>query len=150
MLVKYLRYPFLGLITFTVGIVISPIHFYEQASGCGRVIDGGGGFSVTSYKSSYFVNLSFAHSAFVSPEKANQVFNEDLREAVQIFEVTPKINTHGMTVGRRAVVIFFDPELNKYYASVFWTDGRRLHAIYSRSYLHVIEFEKHNLGVYAG
>ena len=47
---KYLRYPLLGLVTFIIGVVVSPIHFYLEGIGCGRVIDGGGGFSVSSYK----------------------------------------------------------------------------------------------------
>ena len=69
---KYLRYPVPGFLTFIVGAAISPIHFYVQGMGCGRTIDGGGGFSFTSYKSSYSMNLSFAHAAYVSPEKANE------------------------------------------------------------------------------
>jgi len=147
--VRYLRYPLLGFVTFIVGVVISPIHFAVEGMGCGRTIDGGGGFSVTSYKSSYFVNLSFAHSGYLSTEKANEVFKQTLGEAVRVLEVSPKFDTHGQTIGRRAVVVFFDTERNQYYASVFWTEGRFLHSIDSSSYLHVIEFEKHNLGVYA-
>jgi hypothetical protein len=146
---KYLRYPLLGLVTFIIGVVVSPIHFYLEGIGCGRVIDGGGGFSVSSYKSSYFVKLSFAHAGYVSTEKANEVFNQRLGEAANVIEVAPKLNKAGFRVGRRAVVIFFEPTPNQYYACVFWTDDRIIHSIYSTSILHVIEFEKHNLEAYA-
>src|SRR4029453_1180571 len=98
MLVKYLRYPLLGFVTFIVGVAISPIHFYVTGIGCGRTIDGGGGFSVTSYRSSYFVDLSFAHSGYVSTGKANDVFNQRLRNAVRVLEVTQKLDTHGIAV----------------------------------------------------
>jgi hypothetical protein len=140
---KYLRYPLLTLVTFIIGVVVSPIHFYPQAIGCGRVTDGGGAYSISSYKSSYFVNLSFAHAAYASTEKANEVFNQGLGEAARVIEVGPKLNSNGSPVGRRAVAIFFEPELNGYCASVFWTDGRDLHTIYSTSFLHAVEFEKH-------
>jgi hypothetical protein len=146
---KYLRYPLLAFGTFIIGVVVSPIQFYLEGIGCGRVIDGGGGFSVSSYRSSYFVDLSFAHAGYVSTEKANEVFNQRLGEAARVIEVGPKLNSNGLSVGRRAVTIVFEPELNQYYACVFWTDDRIIHSIYSTSFLHVVEFEKHNLGVYA-
>lgn len=145
---KYLRWSPLALFTFVLGVAISPIHFYVDGIGCGRVIDGGGGFSVTSYTSSYFVKLSFAHSGYASPGKVNDVFNHRLDEAVKVIEVTPKVSRKGTIIGRRAVAIFFEPEVNRYYAAVFWSDGRILHSIYSSSMLHTLEFEKHDLGAY--
>jgi hypothetical protein len=111
-----------------------------EARLCGRVIDGGGGFSITSFRSTYFVKLYFAHSAFVSTEKANQVFRQRLAEAVLVVDHTPKFNKD--TIGQRAVAVFFDTGTNQYYAGIFWTDGRFLHFISSSSYFHVIEFEK--------
>ena len=139
---KYVRYPLLALVTFIIGVVVSPIHFYLEGVGCGRVIDGGGGYSISVYKSSYFVNLSFTHAAYSSTEKANEIFNQRLAEAATVIEDAPKLNTNGFPVGRRAVAIFFEPELNRYCASVFWTDGRMMHTIYSTSFLHIVEFEK--------
>jgi len=142
---RYLRGPIVALLAFVIGVAISPIRFYAEGMGCGRVIDGGGGFSITSYTSSYFVRLSFAHSGYVSTEKANQVFGQHLGEAVRVVEHTPKFNKAGTLVGQRAVAVFFDAETNQYYAAAFWTDGRFLHSIHSSSYLHVIEFEKRNV-----
>ena len=143
---RYLRYPLVALITLVVGVVLSPIRFYVEGMGCGRVIDGGGGFSITSYQSTYFVGLQFVHSGYSSTEKANEVFDQHLREAVRVVSVTSKLNKNGMPVGRRAEVVFFVPEVNKCDVSVFWTDGRMVHAIYSSSRFHVLEFEKRNLG----
>ena len=140
---RCIRYPLLALLTFIIGVVISPIHFYLEGMGCGRVMDGGGGFSVQSYSSSYFVKLSFAHAGYVSTEKAAEVFNQQLAEAVEVIEVAPKLNSKGVVVGRRAEAIFFDPERDRYYACIFWTDGRFIHSIGSTSSLHVIEFERH-------
>ena len=131
-----------ALFTFLLGVAISPIQFYAQAMGRGKLIDGGGWFSVTSYRSSYFVNLLFVNTLYVSPEKANEVFAAHLNEAVHVFEVGPKINRHGAVVGRRAMALFFSPECSCYYTEIFWTEGRMLAYIVSTSALHVKEFEK--------
>ena len=144
MRMKYLRYPLVALLTFIAGVVLSPIRFYVQGMGCGRVIDGGGPFSLTSYRSSYFVDILFAHSVYGSTEKANEVFDQGLREAARVVSVTSKLNKDGMPVGRRAEVVLFVPEVDKYYVNVFWTDGRFVHSIYSPSRLHVLQFEKAN------
>jgi hypothetical protein len=142
---RFLRGPMVSLLVFIIGVAISPIRFYAEGTGVGRVIDGGGGFSITSYRSTYFVRLSFVHSGYLSTEKANQVFAELLGEAFRVVEHMPKFNKNGALVGQRAVAVFFDTETNQYIAVVFWTDGRFLHSIHSSSYLHVIEFEKRNV-----
>src|SRR5262249_19042554 len=108
----------------------------------GKVIDGGGGFSATYYSSSYFVTLVLAHEGHVSPKKANQVFDQRLRQAVQVFELGPKTNREGKVVGQRAFALFFSPVCSCYYGETLWTDGRVLDYIYSTSGLHVREFEK--------
>ena len=46
---KYLRGPIVALLAFLLGVIVSPIHFRVEGWGCGRTLDGGGGFSVTSY-----------------------------------------------------------------------------------------------------
>jgi len=33
-----------ALLTFLLGVGLSPIHFYVEGMGCGKVIDGGGAF----------------------------------------------------------------------------------------------------------
>ena len=140
---KYVRRLVIALLTFTLSVAVSPIRFYVEGMGCGKVIDGGGGFSVTSYRSSYFIKLLLAHEGYISPEKANEVFDERLSTAVRIIEVGPKINGEGVVVGRRAVALFFAPEASCYYTEILWTDGRFLHYIVSTSALHAKEFEKY-------
>jgi len=140
---KHVRRLCVALLTFLLGVGFSPIHFYVEGMGCGKVIDGGGPFSITSFSSSYFVDLIRAGEVYVSPEKANEVFDQHLSEAVEVFEVGPKNNKDGAVVGRRAVALFFSPEISCYYTEILWTDGRILHYILSTSALHAKEFEKH-------
>jgi len=63
-----------ALLTFLVGVAVSPIQFYGQGWGHGKVIDGGGNYAITVYTSSYFVKLWDSHESYISPEKADQVF----------------------------------------------------------------------------
>jgi hypothetical protein len=139
---RYLRGPLLALLTFVFGVVISPIHFWNVMTACGRTIDGGGPYSVTSYKSSYFVRLAFQHFTYASPEKANAVFDQYVAEAVQVIELTSKFDKERKKVGQRAVTMSYNSEMNVHFACVFWTDGSSLHSIDSPSLLHVLEFEK--------
>ena len=139
---RYLRGPIVALLAFIIGLAISPPRFYMESIACGRVNDGGGGFSIENYRSTYGVRVSFALSTYVSTQKANQVFNHRLAEAVRVIEQTPKMNKDN--IGQRAVAVFFDANTNEYYVEVFWTDDRFLASIDSSSYLHVIEFEKQN------
>jgi hypothetical protein len=138
---RYLRYVGSALLAFIFGVAISPIHFEAQGWGCGKVIDGDGWFSVTSFRSSYFVYAAFAHEPYSSADKANQVFDERLKELTKIAELTPKIDKQGMIVGRRAVGTLLNDK-GVAIAVVFWTDGRMLHFIYSKSWLHAVELER--------
>ena len=139
---RYLRGPLAALLAFVLGVVVSPIRFSAEGVACGRVTDGGGRFSVASYRSSYFVRLSDAYYGYDSPDKANEVFDQHVAESVHVTEITPKLDEHGKTVGRRAVVTAFNEQRTGYYACVFWTDGSGLHAITSSSLRHALEFEK--------
>jgi hypothetical protein len=142
---KYLRGPVVALLAFVLGVVVSPIRFEKEGLGYGRMLDGGGGFSITSYRSSYFVKLSYAYGTHVSEEEANAIFDQQLAEAVQVIEVTSKLDEHGKTVGRRAVAILLDTETDKHFACVFWTNGRLVYSINSPSLMHVLEFEKQSV-----
>jgi len=143
---RHLRRSLVALVAFAISVALTPIRFDAEGWGCGRVIDGGGGFSSTRFSSSYSVPLSFAHFNYSSKEKANEVFDEHVRGAVRVIETTTKLNQHGAVIGRRAVIICFNPELNQHFAAVFWTDGSTVHSIDSPSLLHVLEFEKGILG----
>jgi hypothetical protein len=141
---KHVRRLLVALLMFIVGVAVAPIKFYEEGSGRGKVIDGGGNFAVAVYTSSYFVKVWCVHESYVSPEKANEVFSQRLVQAVKVIEVGPKINGEGV-IGRRAIGLFFSPELSRNYTEILWTDGRILHYIFSTSALHAKEFEKHQL-----
>jgi hypothetical protein len=135
----YLPFAF---ITFILGVVISPLRFWTDLIGCGYVPDGGGGFSVTRYTSSYFVKLWVSHAGYPSAEKADEVFQRQVNEAVKLIERTPKFDKEGRRVGERAVAIFYSQDYNEQYACVFWTDKTILHTVYSSSLMHVLDFEK--------
>ena len=139
---KHVRRLGIALLTFIVGVAVSPIQFYCEGLGRGKVIDGGGNYGIAVYTSSYFVKLWFVHESYVSPEKADQVFDEHLSHAVRVFEVGPKIDRHGTVVGRRAMALFFSPETSRHYTEIFWTDGHVIDYISSTSALHAKEFEK--------
>ena len=138
---KHVRRVSFALLTFLIGVAVSPIQFYSQASGRGKVVDGGWS-GITVYRSSYFVQLYSVHEEYGSPEKANEVFDEHLSKAVNVIEVGPKINAQGTVVGRTATAVFFSPQLSCNYTETFWTDERHLHYVSSTSALHVREFEK--------
>lgn len=133
------------LLTFAIGVLISPIGFSIDGWACGRVPDGGGFFGFTSYTSTYFIKLSFSRSQFRSPEKANEMFAAAVNEAVRIIDRGPKYDRQGNKVGERTVAILRDPERNTEYASVFWTNGRFLFFVNSRSLTHVLQFEKYRV-----
>jgi hypothetical protein len=132
----------MALLTLVIGVVISPIHFYCEAIACGRMKEGGGGFSVSLYRSSYFVHVSFAHYSYASEEKATEAFGESVRDAIQVLDVGPKFNRRGEIVGRRAVVIARNPRTIYPLAVLFWTDGKVIHSVASTSLLHVMQFER--------
>ena len=136
---RRLRGPVLALVTFVLGVAISPIHFYIEMIACGL------GNSSTSYRSSYFIQVTTSDMKYESTKEAHEAFNEQLRDAIRVVEITPKLNKHGVLVGQRAVAIFFLPHLNEYRAKVIWTEGRILCRISSTSFMHVMEFEKRAL-----
>jgi hypothetical protein len=140
---RHLLRVLISVLTFTIGVAISPIRFTTEMWGHGVVSDGGGAFAVVRYRSSYFVNLWRTSEVYDTPEKADQVFQDRLREAVRVLERTPKFSGGGAKVGERAVAIFYSRERGEQYACVFWTEGRVLTQVYSSSLMHVLDFEKH-------
>src|SRR5687767_7797434 len=131
------------LSTFVLGVLISPIGFYLESRACGRATDGGGGFYIHRYRSTYFINVWFSSSQFHSPEKANEWLAKDVKSVVKVIEAGPRYDREGRLIGQRAVLILLDPVDNKQYAAVFWTDGRLLFAIVSSSMTHVMQFERY-------
>ena len=134
------------LLTFAIGVAISPIRFRLDLIAHGKVLDGGGRFVEERFTSSYFIKLWFSSAGYASPEKADQVFRDTLKGAVRVIERTPKLDCHGHMVGERAVVILMDREHRQEYATVFWTEGGILRSVESSSLTHVLEFEKDRNG----
>lgn len=139
---KHVRRLGFALLTFVLGVAMSPIHFYVEGMGCGKLVDGGGGFGITHYSSSDSVKLWLVQSAYASPEKADEVFNQNVGQAVKVIELGPKTNRAGAVIGRRAMAIFYSPQLSSNYTEIISTDGRFLQYIGSTSTWHVREFEK--------
>lgn len=133
----------IAVLTFTIGVAISPIRFTLEILGHGIVEDGGGAFAVAGYRSSYFVKLWRSGEVYDTPEKANLVFQERLKEAVKVLERAPKFSEGGSKVGERAVAIIYNKARDEQHACVLWTEGRVLVEIYSPSLMHVLDFEKH-------
>jgi hypothetical protein len=130
-------------ISFAIGVFISPIGFSLDMMGHGKMLNGGGGFFIQRYTSTYWIKLWFSSGKYQSPEKANEDFASNARSAVKVIDCGPKYNRHGDKIGQRAVALMLNPETNEQYASVFWTDGPFLRSIDSWSMTHVLQFERY-------
>ena len=135
---KYLCYVALAIFTFAVGVGISPIRFYPEMIACGL------NNSSTSYRSSYFMQTSKSYVTYDTEEKARDAFNEELSQALTVYDVSPKVNSEGVLIEQHAVYQIYHPVNDEYYVEIMWREGRTLHWIHSRSYTHVIAFEKQN------
>jgi hypothetical protein len=142
---RYLRYPAVAILTFVIGVIISPIHYFGESFACGGITEEGGGFSGGEcFRSSYFIQVCEGSAVYRSPERANQVFDEKLQEAERVVEVAPKLDEDGVVVGRRAVAVFRGSPDSGRYVTIFWTHGRVLNGISSSSWMHVKHFERVN------
>jgi len=133
---KHIRRFGVALLMFVVGVVFSPIHFYPEMIACGLHN------SSTSYRSSYFIQVSNGYQGFDSAAQADEAFNQRLSRAGEVIEVGPKVDKDGAVIGRRAVTLYYFPQESRYFTRVYWTHGRYLYSISSGSALHVREFEK--------
>jgi hypothetical protein len=61
-----------AVLAFAIGVAVSPIRFELKGMGCGKMIDGGGGFGIRTYRSSDDVELYFASGGYASTEKTNE------------------------------------------------------------------------------
>jgi hypothetical protein len=135
---KYVCYFALAIFTFAVGVGISPIRFYPESIACGLHSSG------TSYRSSYFMQTSKSYITYNTEDEARAAFNEELSQALTVYDVSRKVNNEGVLVDQRAVYLTYHPVNDEYYVEILWREGRTLHCIHSRSYTHVMEFEKQN------
>ena len=135
---KYVCFVALAIFTFAVGVGISPIRFYAEAIACGPHN------SSTSYRSSYFMQTSKSYVTHDTEDEARDAFNERLSRALIVYDRSPKVNSEGVLTDQRAVYQIYHPVNDEYYVQILWRVGRTLHCIHSRSYTHVMEFEKRN------
>lgn len=140
---RFLLRVLVALLTFSVGLVISPIRFWSTSMGRGSVEDGGGTILAYGYKSSYLINLGWTSEGYPTPEKAEEVFDARLKEANVVLERTLKADEGGVKVSNRAVAIFHNQEGNEQNVCVLRTQGRILISICSSSLMHILYFERH-------
>ena len=133
-----LRYLAIAIFTFVVSVGISPIRFYPEAIACGPR------GSSTSYRSSYFMQTSKGSIRYDNEAEASNAFNEELTQAVTVYDRSPKVNKEGVLIEQRAVYLLYHPVNDEYYVGIIWREGKILYSIHSRSYTHVKEFEKYN------
>jgi len=135
---KYVRRLALAIVTFVIGVAISPIRFDVESIACGSHNSG------TSFRSSYFMQTSSSYVGYKSEQKASDAFNEELNEAVEVIELKPKVNKEGVLIEQRAIGKFYNKGTNEFYVMLFWRQGRSVRRISSRSYIHVKDFERQN------
>lgn len=135
---KYLRYLALAIFTFVVGVAISPIRFYPESIACGMR------GSSTSYRSSYFMQTADSYYEYDCEQHASDAFDEELSEAMTVYDSSPKVNKEGVLIEQRALALFYHEGNDEYYVVLFLRDGKTLRRISSRSYTHVKDFEKQN------
>jgi len=133
---KHIRRFGVALVTFVVGVAVSPIHFYGESIACGWNSSG------ATYRSTYFIQVSNGYQGFDSAEAAEKAFDQRLSQAAEVIEVGPQVDRDGTVIGRRATILYCFPEESRYFTRIFWTHGRYLYSISSASAVHVREFEK--------
>jgi hypothetical protein len=135
---KYLSYLALASFTFVIGVAISPIRFYHESISCGF------GNSSSSYRSSYFMQTSESYIRYNTEDEARKAFNDKLSQALTVYDRSPKVNKRGLLIDQRAVYLTYHPVNDEYYVKIIWLEGTTLNTIVSRSYSHVMDFERQN------
>ncbi|HEU4434959.1 MAG TPA: hypothetical protein VFR51_16360 [Pyrinomonadaceae bacterium] len=133
---KHVCYVALAIFTFAVGIGISPIRFYPELIACGR------NNSSTSYRSSYLMQTTRSYITYDTEDEARSAFSKALSKALTVYDVSPKVNSEGKLIEDRAVYLTYHPVNDEYYVQIVWREGQTLNFIHSRSYTHVMEFER--------
>ena len=135
---KYVRRLVLAIVTFVIGVAISPIRFDVESIGCGPHS------SFTSFRSSYFMQTSTGYISYDSEQEATDAFNKELNEALEVIELKPKVNKEGILIQQRALGKFYNKGTDEFYVMLFWREERSVCMISSRSRVHVKDFERQN------
>jgi len=139
---KYVLRLAVAILTFAIGVTISPIHFRWRSVACG--LRG----STTSYRSSYFILTSKSYIHFDSEAEASDAFKKKLSEAITLYDISPQVSKENVLIEQHAIGVFYDQGTEDFYVVSFWKEGQGLHSISSRSYTHVKELEKRYLSVH--
>ena len=135
---KYVRRLVLAIVTFVIGVAISPIRFDVESIACGPHN------SFTSFRSSYFMQTSTGYISYDSEQEASDAFNKELNEALEVIELKPKVNKEGILIQQRALGKFYNKGTDEFYVMLFWREERSVRMISSRSCVHVKDFERQN------
>lgn len=131
---KLIGWLLVAALTFILGVLISPIRFWQIAIGCGK------GSTVT-FTSSYFVTLRSNVMGYDSVAEADAAFQDRLNKSVRVINQGEKFNNEGRKIGPRALIVF-NGEDNKQYFGVLWAEEKFLRCLYSTSLIHVLAFEE--------
>jgi len=138
---KYVFRVAVAILTFAIGVTISPIRFHWESVACG--MHG----STTTYRSSYFTLTTKSYTQFDSEAEASDAFKKKLSEAITIYDISPQVSKEGVLIDQHAVGLFYHQGNDDFYVVSFWKEGQGLHRITSRSYNHVKELEKRYFSV---
>src|SRR5262245_57854344 len=106
-----IRYVLTGLLTFALGVLISPIHFKLNSIACGRG-------STYTYTSSHFVELTATASPFDSEVETSAAFQKMVNESTLVLEQNEIFDHNGVKTGSRAVLLLNDDDGRQRYGIV--------------------------------
>lgn len=128
------------LLTFTVGLLASPIRFDSLGTGHGATKDGGG-YWFAPYESTYFVKLIHEGENYNSSERAQEIFKARLAEPL-----TEVVEQDILDLSEIRAVIFFKKRGNVQGYCSIRVEEKGLRNICSTSLRHVLEFERQKYG----
>jgi hypothetical protein len=103
-------------------------------------------YSEKQFRSSDCETIKVQTQYFDTPGRAQEEFEKNIREAINVIERAPKLNTDGEKIGERAVAVFdagpSSESLDQ--TIIMWTENSQYHFIQG-PFAHVLEFEKRYL-----
>lgn len=137
---KHLFGVLLLLLTFALGLVLSPISFSQTSNLCRAVTHDGDSKWVHGYRSTYLIRLFHEGEKYESKSRAKQVYKKRLikaeSEEIKYQEVLEQIDMR--------TVIHFERKDKLQGYCIFRVENDELRNICSTSLWHVLEFEKQN------
>jgi len=128
----------MGLATFVLGVVVSPIHFRIYSIACGPT------GSSSRFTSSYFLSLVSSESWHKSLGEADAAWQAELIKADSVIEQGSIFSRDGERTGSRAVISSRWSDGEPYFA-VVRSEKNVLHKMTCSSLAHVLAFEKDSI-----